>query len=309
MKTALIDADSIIHIVSYHNALPEHMVAMAKEMNPTPEKETFLMLFPPKVETPEDIDILMELYKTKDTAAIEAHVGQFINDILNAVGATHYLGFVGDRKGSDTFRHKLAVTKPYKGQRKSSPHWVKYWKPIIIEYMVREWGFIELSNIEADDACAICQTHLPDTIICSPDKDLKQVPGNHYDYKKVEFTTISEVEAAQRLYIQILTGDSTDNISGCPGVGEKSPYVDAIKLCEREGEMSGIALDAYTKKKCIDIYQEQFVLIYMLRDLTEEALADLKKVPTPIERKPFGIITEITAEEVVTPIINFTFNQ
>ena len=34
MRTALIDADSIIHIVSYHNALPEHMVEMSKEMDP-----------------------------------------------------------------------------------------------------------------------------------------------------------------------------------------------------------------------------------------------------------------------------------
>ena len=292
MKTALIDADSIIHIVSYHNALPDHMVEMSKEMNPEEADAT-----------------LMELYKTKDTVAIEAHLGQFINDILNAVDATHYLGFVGDRKGSDTFRHKLAVTKPYKGQRKSSPHWVKYWKPIIIEYMVREWGFIELSNIEADDACAICQTHLEDTIICSPDKDLKQVPGNHYDYKKIEFTTISEVEGLQRLHIQTLVGDSVDAISGCYMVGEKSPYVEAIRLLTTNEEMLEVVTEAYTKKKCIDIYKEQYTLVYMLRDLTPEALVDLKEVPTPIERKPYGIITEITAEEVITPTINFTFNQ
>lgn len=292
MKTALIDADSIIHIVSYHNALPEHMVEMSKEMDPEQADAT-----------------LMELYKTKDTAAIEAHVGQFINDILNAVDATHYLGFVGDRKGSDTFRHKLAVTKPYKGQRKSSPHWVKYWKPIIIDYMVREWGFIELSNIEADDACAICQTHLQNTIICSPDKDLKQVPGEHYDYKKVEFATICELEGLHRMYSQILIGDSVDAIGGCPGVGEKSPFVQAVKACYTRKDMESIIVDAFTKKNAIGMLQEQVDLVVMLRDLTPEALVDLKELPTPIERKPYGIVTEITAEEVVTPTINFTFNQ
>lgn len=292
MKTALIDADSIIHIVSYHNALPEHMVEMSKELNP------------------EEADAaLMELYKTKDTAAIEAHVGQFINDILNAVDATHYLGFVGDRKGSDTFRHKLAVTKPYKGQRKSSPHWVKYWKPIIIDYMVREWGFIELSNIEADDACAICQTHLENTIICSPDKDLKQVPGEHYDYKKVEFATISLVEGQRRFYSQLIVGDTIDNICGAPGLGDKSKYYLYLQEAESRQEMEAIVAEAYESRRSTHILPEQIALVFMLRQLTEEALVDLKEVPTPIERKPYGIITEITTEEVVTPVINFTFNQ
>ena len=47
----------------------------------------------------------------------------------------------------------------------------------------------------------------------------------------------------------------------------------------------------------------------MLRDLTPEALVDLKEVPTPIERKPYGIITEIVEAVEEVPIINFTFNQ
>ena len=291
MKTALIDADSIIHIVSYHNALPEMMVEFSKELNPEEQEAA-----------------LMELYKSKDTTAIEAHVGQFINDILNAVDATHYLGFVGDRKGSDTFRHKLAITKPYKGQRKSSPHWVKYWKPIIIDYMVREWGFIELSNIEADDACAICQTHLQYTIICSPDKDLKQVPGNHYDYKKIEFTEISPWEGARRLHIQLLTGDSTDNISGCPGVGEKSPFVTRISQCINVDDMFKVVQEAYESKKAIDILEEQIKLISML---TEIDGIDFQEIPIPIERKPFGLLTEIVIEEEeeVKPLVTFTFNQ
>ena len=290
MKTALIDADSIIHIVSYHNALPDHMVEMSKEMNPEEADAT-----------------LMELYKTKDTAAIETHVGQFINDILNAVNATHYLGFVGDRKGSDTFRHRLAVTKPYKGQRKSSPHWVKYWKPIIIEYMVREWGFIELSNIEADDACAICQTHLEDTIICSPDKDLKQVPGEHYDYKKILFDTITPWEGMRRLYTQWIVGDnSTDNVPGCPGVAEKSKFVTRISQAPTKEKMLEIVHEAYESKNALNILEEQFKLVYMIRDTDD---IDLKEVPTPIERKPYGIITEIVEALEEVPIINFTFNQ
>ena len=124
---------------------------------------------------------ILALYETKDTKAVLDHIDSFVNDILNKTDSTHYIGFLGNRNGSNTFRHKLAVTKPYKGQRAKTPHWVKYWKPIIVEHLVSVWKFIELTEIEADDGCSICANHFRknsiDYIVCSPDKDLKQIVG------------------------------------------------------------------------------------------------------------------------------------
>ena len=283
-KIALIDADSIIHIVSYLYKLADNTLDFTEEL--------------------EDKDkVLAELYETLDKEAVKAHIKSFINDILNSVNATHYLGFLGHRDGSNTFRHRLAVTKPYKGNRKTTPHWVKFWKPIMVEYMVEEWGFIELSEIEADDACSICQRNMENTIICSPDKDLKQVPGEHYDYKKCEFTTITELEGAKRLYIQSLVGDGVDNISGCPNVGEKSKYVTRINEASAEEEMVEIVLEAYESKGALAIYPEQLALVTML---VEEC--DNFKLPQPIERQAIGLITDLPIQET-TEVELPTFTQ
>ena len=65
-------------------------------------------------------------------------------------------------------------------------------------------------------------------------------------------------------------------------------------------------MEAYTKKKAGSIYLEQLALIWMIRDIDG---VDLKELPTPIERKPYGIITEIVEAVEEVPIINFTFNQ
>ena len=55
---------------------------------------------------------------------------------------------------------------------------------------------------------SICANHFHknsiDYIVCSPDKDLKQIVGNHYDYKKCEFDYIDEYNSLLNLFGQIL---------------------------------------------------------------------------------------------------------
>lgn len=277
MKTAIIDADSIIYIVAYHNAVDKNITDLFQG-------------------TEEEIDFLiLELYKTKDTQAVLDHIDGFVNDILNAVNATHYLGFLGNRNGSNTFRHKLAITKPYKGQRSKSPHWIKYWKPIITEHLVSKWKFEEVSDIEADDACAIYTTHLSNSVLCSPDKDILQIPGEHYNYKKIEHTFISNEEALKRLFTQVIIGDTVDNIPGCPGVGEKSPFLQ-FKGCNTFEEYVNYTKNVFKSKGHESMYDEQFSLVYMLRDISH-----LSTITEPIERP---IIGEVTPEFTQSVIVN-----
>ena len=282
MKVALIDADSIIHIVAYHNSISSEMIEMLDDSD-LDSKES----------------AILALYETKDKQAVLDHVSSFVNDILNKTEATHYLGFLGDRKGSDTFRHKLAVTKPYKGQRGKTPHWTKYWKPIIIEHLVSEWKFIELSNIESDDACSIMGHYYKDKnidyVICSPDKDLKQIPGNHYNYKKCEFDFVGDYNALKNLYQQLLKGDSVDNICGCPKVGEKSPHME-FPNCTTEEQFNDYAYEVYKSKNSEDIFSEQYDLVKMLKVLDME---DMKEYPEAIERKVIGEVTEEFKPETV----------
>lgn len=275
MNVALIDADSIIHIVAYHNAVPSSMLELMVEEDPEAKEE-----------------LIQQFYKEKDSKPVLDHVDSFITDIIHKTHSTHYLGFVGAREGSDTFRHKLAVTKPYKGQRGKSPHWTKYWKPIIIGHMVDKWKFIELFHIEADDACSICANKLGwDGIgytVCSPDKDLRQIKGHHYDYKKLEEDFVTEEQSLYNLYRQVFIGDSVDNISGLPKVGPKSPLLE-FPGCITEEDYRDYTRKAFESKGFGDMYEEQLALVYMLRELD---YIDLKSYPKPIEFVGEGIVTE-----------------
>lgn len=81
-------------------------------------------------------------------------------------------------------------------------------------------------NLEADDIIGILATcpHPANTtpIIISGDKDLKGIPGAHYNFLKDEMTFIEEEEAYRNFLTQVLTGDAADGYSGCPGVGVKT---------------------------------------------------------------------------------------
>ncbi|MEM4379927.1 MAG: hypothetical protein QXL01_04485, partial [Thermoplasmatales archaeon] len=58
------------------------------------------------------------------------------------------------------------------------------------------------------------------SIICSIDKDLHQLPGQHYNFVKSEFFVIDENEAALAFWSSMLIGDASDNLPGIPGLGK-----------------------------------------------------------------------------------------
>jgi 5'-3' exonuclease len=160
---------------------------------------------------------------------------EFITDILIATGSRNYQGFFGG-KGGHNFRKNIAITKGYKANRADDkPEWFEFWAPILLKRMEEHWGFEPCLNIEADDACAIAaekyRGKYNKVTIASPDKDLFQIPDMwFYDYIKRTTVYVEETVALQKLCIQIITGDSTDNIPGCFGAGASAAKVpvDAI---------------------------------------------------------------------------------
>ena len=155
-----------------------------------------------------------------DSLGVVKHVDEYIADMLNRVHATQYAGFVGgDEKN---FRYEIATHKPYKGNRPPKPAFIEKWEGIIKLHMIKKWGFVECGKVEADDAVSICAANLPEThnpIICHIDKDLNQIPGNHFNYQKKQFYKVSTEEAWRTMLTLVLTGDGTDNIAGLPGIG------------------------------------------------------------------------------------------
>lgn len=139
------------------------------------------------------------------------------SDYLKAVECVDYyldkLAELGDVRlflsGKNNFRYDIAKITPYKANRKKE-------KPLqyknIREYLIEHKGAEVSEEGEADDCLGINQTE--NTYIASIDKDLLQISGNHYHLKKFTTSYITEEEAFKNLCIQLLVGDSVDNIPG-----------------------------------------------------------------------------------------------
>lgn len=166
---------------------------------------------------------------------------EMIDNTLAAVGAEEFSIFLS---GENNFRYD--IYPEYKANRTApKPRHLKTLKDYLIERYKAEVS----DGCEADDLLGITQCSSQDTIICSLDKDLRMIPGNHYSFeirgksslgkewvKEAEHVCIEPFEGLKKFYTQILTGDSTDNIKGAAGIGK----VKAEKLlrdCTTEQEM------------------------------------------------------------------------
>ena len=126
-----------------------------------------------------------------------------------------YKGWLTD--GANNFRNALAVTVPYKGQRKGTKP--KHYEAIR-DYLVSKWEFLIEYEQEADDAIGIAATDVGDgSIIVTIDKDLDNIPGWHYNSVTKRKYYVTPYEATVNFYRQILTGDVVDNVKGLRGIG------------------------------------------------------------------------------------------
>lgn len=156
------------------------------------------------------------------------NVNNLIDLIADETGADDVWVYLSGE--GTTFREELEPA--YKANRSEAPRpchlhsiraYIQYEYPTIITD----------GTIEADDALGLTQTKheadnaLEDTIICSIDKDLLTIPGWNYNWQRKgdesdpRLTHVSDEDAAYNFCLQLLTGDSVDNIPGLPGIGPK----------------------------------------------------------------------------------------
>lgn len=166
-----------------------------------------------------------------------ANVKSTIAKILDKTNCNEFVVFLSS---GNNFRSKIATIKEYKGNRKDArkpEHYAAIW-----EYLIKHYGAFVVESIEADDALAMCQTK--DTVICSIDKDLLQVPGFHYDWVGDFKTLVSPAVGKRKLYQQVLTGDSTDNIPGIRGIGPvKARAIITEPNCADEEFLFAVCMD------------------------------------------------------------------
>ena len=140
---------------------------------------------------------------------------------------------------SDSKNFRKKIFADYKGHRNRK-------KPCGYRRVITELGkryeLIRLPELEADDAMGIYATAHEGNVICSPDKDMRQIPGRLFDMK--ELSTIDPVEGAKWHLIQTLAGDQTDGYSGVPGIGIKR----AVTLFEEDGYTWQTVVKAFEAK-------------------------------------------------------------
>ena len=125
--------------------------------------------------------------------------------------------------GPGNYRERIATVVPYKGNR--DPSHKPYWYQSIRNFLTRDYGAKVIHGREADDECSIIGHRAlaagTPFVVATIDKDLDQIPGNHYNYLKQVFYAQSSGDALAFFLQQCLSGDATDGIPGCFRVGEQ----------------------------------------------------------------------------------------
>jgi len=121
------------------------------------------------------------------------------------------------------------------------------------EYCKEEFKWLEKPWLEADDVMGILATKDSETrfVISSEDKDLLTIPGFHWDAENEVVWEQTKDAADYTFYKQILTGDSTDNYSGCPGIGPKKAEAQLQNL-KTEVELWNAVRSCFISKKLSD---------------------------------------------------------
>ncbi len=159
------------------------------------------------------------------------------------------------------------------------------------------WSFVEIDEYEADDIIGTLSREADEeggweTYIVSSDLDMLQVVDENTHmfrilkgFSKLEKINVPEVEAkygikkSQFLDLKSLKGDSSDNIPGVPGIGEKT----AVKLLNEYGDLEGIyahldEIKGATKKK-LEEGKESAKMSHFLATIMIDAPVELGELP------------------------------
>ena len=184
--------------------------------------------------------------KGLNTSAIFGFINT-LEDVLKREKPTH-IAVAFDPKGK-TFRHE--AYEKYKAQREATPEDIRLAVPII-KNLIKAYNIpaLEVPGFEADDVIGTMAKKAEkagfEVFMLTPDKDYGQLVSDHiFMYRPkhtggFEIMGPDEIKAKYELnsHEQVidllgLMGDASDNIPGCPGVGEKT----AVKLLKEFGSI------------------------------------------------------------------------
>ena len=169
---------------------------------------------------------------------------------------------------SDAVNFRKKILAEYKGHRnRKKPCGYKR----VINALGKEYKVIIKPELEADDSMGIYATRYPDNMIVSPDKDMRQIPGQLYNFD--ETFTITPEEGASWHLIQTLAGDQTDGYGGVPGIGVKR----AVSLFEEKGYSWETVVNAFVERDLTE--EDALVNARLARILTNDDYDFKKRKP------------------------------
>lgn len=215
--------------------------------------------------------------KGMNTSAIYGFVNT-LEEVKTLFSPTH-LAVAFDPAGK-TFRHE--IYEPYKAQRQETPEDIRKSVPVIKD-IIRAYNIpiLEVEHYEADDVIGTAASRFAsantEVYMLTPDKDYGQLVGQNIwmlrpmkggTFEKLgpdEINAKYGIDSPKKVIDLLgLMGDSSDNIPGCPGVGEKT----AVTLIKQFGGIDALLsgkdqLKGALKNKVTDNEQQ----ILLSRDL------------------------------------------
>lgn len=195
-------------------------------------------------------------------------------------------------KGKITFRHESY--SEYKANRKATPTELRSQFPLIKGILHdMQIPVLELENYEADDiigtlTCMVEENNM-EAIVLTGDRDILQLvsPKVRVMFTKKGISDVEDYDEAkvwdrygvspkQIIDVKGLMGDSSDNIPGVPGIGEKT----ALKLIQEYGTLENVIasieiLPPRWRNKMTE-YKDQAVLSKKLATIECQTPLDIK---------------------------------
>ena len=245
-----------------------------------------------------------------NTSAILGFVNT-LEDVLKKENPTH-IGVAFDPRGK-TFRHE--AYEQYKAQREETPEVIRESVPVIKE-IIKAYNIpvFEVPGYEADDVVGTLAKQAEKrgiiTYMMTPDKDYGQLVSDNvfiyrpkYGDKEFEVMGVERVKekfgierTEQVIDLLGLMGDASDNIPGCPGVGEKT----AQKLIAEFGSIDSLLANTDKLKGALKTKVEE----NREKILFSKFLATIK-TDVPIELDMEALKREPANETELTRLLDF----
>lgn len=224
-------------------------------------------------------------------------------------------------KPKTNIRRRLELYPAYKAGRKSPPADFYVQIPLLHELLdAFGWPLYEADDYEADDIMGTLAVKARaeglETILVTSDLDMLQLVNGHVkvyalkkglsnieEYHPESFTEKYGIEPEQFVDLKAIKGDSSDNIPGVPGIGEKG----AIALLQKYKTLDGVyenieLISGSTHKKLLEGKE----LAYLSKELAEiwlDAPVDLdlvaKDVSTTDSAKVMGVLSKFEFKSLV----------